>query len=886
MTPFVAPRITVIKATKRRRTGLRKLILRCVFGLGDTVLFTAAIRDLHRCYPNKFITDVRTPCGDLWNYNPYLQHLDENDPDVEIISCKMPLMAWANQVPYHILLTFIDNLNEQLGLHIKCTEFKGEIYLSRKEKSAPSPVADLAGADIPFWIIVSGGKHDLTTKWWDCDRYQGVVDYFKGRVQFVQVGERGHFHPKLRGAIDLRGALKVRELAQLVYHSQGVLCGVTGVMHLAAAVGGKNGSSALRPCVVVAGGREPTHFEAYPNHQFIHTIGALSCCAKGGCWKMRAIPLGDGHPYDHPRHLCVDVNNNLPRCMDMISVAEVTRRIELYFERGAFRYLEADQAKARRRAVSATRTNVIDSDPVMLRNARYTADKFIRSIQPSPGRFSGRGILIPVQNSADFTNAWVCTRILRQLGCKLPIQLWHLGESELAAPMRRWLKPYQAKCISAKRMQNASIGGIKEADQLKPFMLLSSSFKEVLLLEPNTVPVVNPEYLFEDSPFIQAGAVFWPFAGNEKIRPQVWQFCGMEPREEPSFDTAQLLVDKEKCWKALVLCLWYNANATFFHPHTHGERETFHLAFRRLKMSFAMPARKWKDATRHYDFRGRLVFQHPTADERIQFGTVRRKSGFRHGIECNEHIQELRNLWKKRKGSATSRGEFGDIAPAETEKPAEGSSSENRGQSNPRFAVVTLHDKLMARVGKVTAPMVREYAATHSYKFICHTRPIDPMRHPAWNKIIALRNVLEQQDFTWAMWIDADAVVMNHTIPAETLIPKNVDAVFASDFNGLNSGIFMVRRCEWSLKFLETLLFLGDINHDPDGMGMKWEQNTIKHVLKNFSGFAEHVSLLPERWMNSSVNSFETGDFILHLGAMANGHRLRILEEAKGWIVR
>ena len=572
--------------------------------------------------------------------------------------------------------------------------------------------------------------------------------------------------------------------------------------------------------------------------------------------------------------------------MDMISVAEVIRRIELYFERSAFHYLDAGQAKAGRRAVSATRNNGIDNDPLTLPSARYASERFVQSISSYPGRFSGRGILIAVQNSADFTNAWVCIRILRQLDCKLPIQLWHFGESRLATPMQRWLKPFQAVCINATGIQNHSVGRIKQAHQLKPFMLLSCPFKEVLLLEANTVPVVNPECLFKDSPFPKAGAVFWPFAGSENIRPRVWRFCGMEPREEPSFDTAQLLVEKEKSWKALVLCLWYNANAAFFHPHTDGERETFHLAFRKLDVPFAMPSRKWKDRTRHYDFRGRLVFQHPRADQGIQFGLIRRMSGFRHAIECNEHLQELRKLWKKRNGSTTIRSGFGGITSAEPEVPAHSPSSENGRQLNPRFAVVTLHDKSMARVGKVTATIVREYAATHRYEFICHKRPIDPARHPAWNKIVALRNVLEKRDLTWALWIDADAVVMNHRIPAETLIPRNVDVVFASDFNGLNSGIFMVRRCAWSLKFLDTLLFLGDINHDPDGMGMKWEQNTIKHVLKNFSGFAEHVALLPERQMNSSVNSFEPGDFVLHLGAMANGERLRILKEAKDWIVR
>ena len=206
----------------------RKLILRTRFALGDTVQFTAAVRDLHRCYPGTFLTDVRMPCGEIWNYTPHLCHLDENDPDVEVIDCELPLIDWSNQVPYHVLEGFIDDLNRQLGLHIRCTEFKGDIHLSPGEKRARSPVHALAGARIPYWIIVAGGRHEMTIKWWDSDRYQAVVDQFKGRIQFVQAGGGSDFHPKLRGTIDLRGKTSVRELLKLMYHAQGVVCGVTG----------------------------------------------------------------------------------------------------------------------------------------------------------------------------------------------------------------------------------------------------------------------------------------------------------------------------------------------------------------------------------------------------------------------------------------------------------------------------------------------------------------------------------------------------------------------------------------------------------------------------------------------------------------------------------
>jgi hypothetical protein len=69
-------------------------------------------------------------------------------------------------------------------------------------------------------------------------------------------------------------------------------------MHLAAAVEVPPGMPKNRPCVVVAGGREPPHWEAYPHHQFLHRAGSLLCCDDGGCWKSRVRPLGATGPND------------------------------------------------------------------------------------------------------------------------------------------------------------------------------------------------------------------------------------------------------------------------------------------------------------------------------------------------------------------------------------------------------------------------------------------------------------------------------------------------------------------------------------------------------------------------------------------------------------
>ena len=334
-----SPRIIAAKPRihydRKPAPSMKKLILKNSFSPGDIVMLTAAVRDLHLGYPDQFLTDVRTSCPQLWEHNPYLTPLSDDDPAVEAIDCEYPLINRCNLAPYHCIHGFIEFLNDRLGLNIKPTVFRGDIHLSAQEKLWFSQVHELTGEDTPFWMVVTGGKFDTTVKWWAAQRYQEVIDHFRGRMLFVQVGDPRHYHPKLDGVIDLRGKTDLRQLVRLVYHAQGVLCPVTALMHLAAAVEVKGGPPGSRPGVMVAGGREPVHWEAYPNHQFIHTLGALRCCDQGGCWRSRTVPLGDGDERDQPEHLCVDVAGELPRCMDLITAAEVIRRIELYFQGGA-----------------------------------------------------------------------------------------------------------------------------------------------------------------------------------------------------------------------------------------------------------------------------------------------------------------------------------------------------------------------------------------------------------------------------------------------------------------------------------------------------------------------------------------------------------------------
>jgi hypothetical protein len=636
---------------------MRKLILKNGMAPGDIVMLTAAVRDLHACYPGQFLTDARTSCMEIWENNPYLTALREGDPRVEVLDCRYPLINQSNAVPYHCLHGFISFLNERLGLSIKPTVFRGDIHLSPQEKAWFSQIHELAGADIPFWIVAAGGKYDITIKWWSSERYQKVIDHFRGRIQFVQIGAQGHYHPKLRGTIDLRGKTSLRELIRLVYHSQGVLCGVTAAMHLAAAVETKPleasaiAGSRRRPCVVVAGAREPAHWEAYPDHQFLSTNGTLPCAGEGGCWRGRTVALGDGDKRDRPTNLCLNVVDQLPRCMDMITPERVIESIELYFSGATCSYLTARQQKRAQRAMRANAKNPFDESALTVHNARIALEKYIRKIPPPPHRFDGRGIVICAGGVRCFTNAWVCINILRQVGCALPIQVWHLGPAEMDREMAKLLEPLAVTCVDAqevaKKFPARRLGGW----ELKAFAICYSHFREVLLLDADNVPVIDPEFLFDTEQYRETGAIFWPDFPSSKKANAAWKSCGIERPDLSEFESGQIVVDKERCWEPMRLALWFNDHSDFYYKHVHGDKETFHLAFHKLERDYAFvptPIYRLEATMCQHDFKGRRIFQHRNMDKWNLFLRNRRIADFHLEEDCFQYLRELRNRWDGR----------------------------------------------------------------------------------------------------------------------------------------------------------------------------------------------------------------------------------------------
>jgi hypothetical protein len=300
----------------------QNLIIRNWQGAGDQVLLTAAIRDLHRSHPKRFRTWVEMWGRALLENSPYVERspAPEGTPTIVVEG-----FAPGDDEP-HLVAQFNRSLAQKLGVEVKTSALAGEIFMSAAEKREQPKY------DGDYWLIWAGGHNGFTTKWWPIKHWQAVVDHFKGKLTFVQVGAKEHFHPRLEHVeyhVGTTSGDNLREMVKLMYHAQGAVSGISFGMHLAAAVPTKPGTPKRRPAVVIAGGREAPGIIQYPGQTVLSSIGSLRCCQGGACWRNK---VGE----DCKSFINVDPTHDdgkglrIARCMEQLTPNRVIDAIEKY----------------------------------------------------------------------------------------------------------------------------------------------------------------------------------------------------------------------------------------------------------------------------------------------------------------------------------------------------------------------------------------------------------------------------------------------------------------------------------------------------------------------------------------------------------------------------
>lgn len=293
----------------------RKIILKQGQSPGDVLTFTSAVRDLKETFPDWEI-DVRTPCPEIFENNPRITPLNENDKGVEIINVAYDEINLPHYARGHFTEAFRHDLEKKLNVKLKETGRKPELWISDKEKSWINQVEQELGWKGKFWLLNAGRKQDNELKQYH--RWQEVVDilneFFGRNVKIVQIGHASHIHPKLNGVLSLVGRTDLRQLIRLGYWAQGTIGPLSFQFVMSAALD--------QPAVCVAGGKEDVNWHIYPHIRHIYSNGCIDCCKFGGCWLGGEVAQ------------CKHLEDGVPRCFRIIKPRTIADAVKMYYEGG------------------------------------------------------------------------------------------------------------------------------------------------------------------------------------------------------------------------------------------------------------------------------------------------------------------------------------------------------------------------------------------------------------------------------------------------------------------------------------------------------------------------------------------------------------------------
>ena len=117
--------------------------------LGDILMFTAAVRDFHKEFPDWPI-GVSSTAMHIWDNNPHIDRsLTEQNAKIVEIGPSWLTNA-SNRDDRHFANAFRISIEQKLGISFDQGLTKPDIWMSREEVEAPPLV------EPPYWIIVAG----------------------------------------------------------------------------------------------------------------------------------------------------------------------------------------------------------------------------------------------------------------------------------------------------------------------------------------------------------------------------------------------------------------------------------------------------------------------------------------------------------------------------------------------------------------------------------------------------------------------------------------------------------------------------------------------------------------------------------------------------------
>lgn len=237
-----------------------------------------------------------------------------------------------------------------------------------------------------------------------------------------------------------------------------------------------------------------------------------------------------------------------------------------------------------------------------------------------PPECEGQGIVI-AGGGKYLSWAWVVCRVIRSLGCKLPIQVWHIGKSEMPDWAVELFSALDAETVDVlgylrihpHRMLGQYISGKKWTYAgwvLKNYAIAHCPWEQVLFLDADCFPAVNPEILLNDPEIKRSGGLFFHDVANHAKGSWAWIYCSLTISDR-EWECGQYIVNKSTGWMGLRWSNWMNEHADTFFEMVHGDKTTTELGFKVSEVPILVSGEcSWEGWGILHRWKGKEVFRH------------------------------------------------------------------------------------------------------------------------------------------------------------------------------------------------------------------------------------------------------------------------------------
>lgn len=227
-------------------------------------------------------------------------------------------------------------------------------------------------------------------------------------------------------------------------------------------------------------------------------------------------------------------------------------------------------------------------------------------------------------------------------------------------------------------------------------------------------------------------------------------------------------------------------------------------------------------------------------------------------------------------------------------------------QPPSRIAVLHMYNGagFFRRLGALSGENKARYAARHGYDFVFRSpfavrglfKPtscapgnpgpcwaedtdfdIDATRRPTFGKLKLTLAACNNRPNAWILWSDADALIINQTVPLESIIDDGYDLMISYDWLMVQAGVILFKCSPW------TLDFVGKVYNDREfDKARALDQSAIQSYLDKLSNAErdQHVKVIPKYVFNVYPEEYRPGDFLVHMAG-----KLYEATEAGAWAI-